>query len=252
MEEAKKTRATAARKVTRKSNELCNALRSGSHISEIQEKIGTLKYCMEELGTAHDECMGHFDYADDANTAEIEKEEKWYTNYDLKTNDTVEKAREYINSVKTEEKEKNEEAKQVKLKEIEVPQFSGHAKDYYKWKSLFERYMKNRNDETKYDYLLTSTMGEAKTYVENKTTYVEAMTRLDEKYGNIHIIMGILINDVKSIQLVRKGDFKSFEQLSLKVDEFYDRLKLMGKVDDVENSYGLKEIESKLCYDDMQ
>ena len=47
-------------------------------------------------------------------------------------------------------------------------------------KSIFERYMKNRDDETKYDYLLTSTTGEAKTYVINKATYAEAITRLDD------------------------------------------------------------------------
>ena len=252
MDAAKKSRTNCARKLTRKSNELSNAIRGRSHISEIQEKIGTLKYCMEELGTVHDEYMGHFDVADEEVQTQIQKEDRWYMNYDMATNEVIKEARDYIDYVKAAHKTEHEDAKQVKLKKIEVPTFSGHAKDYYKWKSIFERYMKNRDDKTKYDYLLTSTTGEAKTYVENKATYAEAILRLDEKYGNIHVIMGILINDVKSLQIVRKGDFKSFEQLSLKVDEFYDRLKLMGKEDDVENSYVLKEIESKLCYEDMQ
>ena len=223
MEEAKKKRTNSARKVTRKSNELSSAVRAKLHIAEIQEKIGTLKYCMEDLGTVHDEYLSHIDPNIDGNPEEIEKEEKWYMAYDAKTNDTIKTARVYVDESKSVAKAESEDAKQVKLKKIEVPCFSGIAKDYYKWKSIFERYMKNRDHETKYDYLLTSTTGEARKYVENKATYDEAITRLDEKYGNIHIIMGILINDVKSLHMVRKGDFKAFEQLSLKVDEFYDR-----------------------------
>ena len=99
--------------------------------------------------------------------------------------------------------------------------------------------------------MLTSTSGEAKRYVENKHTYKEAIDRLDEKYGNIHVIMGILINEIKSLQVVRRGDFRAFEQLSLKVDEFYDRLMLMGKGRDAENSYVLREIESELNAEDL-
>ena len=186
---------------------------------------------------------------DDADAVTVE--ERWYTTYDAKTNEAIKRAREYVEHtefIKTDV----EKTKHVKLKKLEIPKFGGDPKEYYKWKSVYERYTKEYDDETKYDYLLNSTSGEARRYVENKTTYNEAITRLDEKYGNIHIIMGILINEVKSLQIVRRGDFRAFEQLSLKVDEFHDRLKLMGKENDVENGYVLKEIESKLNYEDAQ
>ena len=52
--------------------------------------------------------------------------------------------------------------------------------------------------------------------------------------------------------MVRKGDFKAFEHLSVRVNEFYDRLKMMGRKNESENSYILKEIESKLNYEDQQ
>ena len=44
----------------------------------------------------------------------------------------------------------------------------------------------------------------------------------------------------------------SFEQLSLKAKDFHERLKLMGKDNDAENSFVLKEIEGKLNYEDAQ
>jgi hypothetical protein len=78
------------------------------------------------------------------------------------------------------------------------------------------------------------------------------MAKLEEKYGNVHVIMGILVDEIKSLHIVRKGDFKSFEQLSNRVNEFHDRLKLMGRNNDAENSYILKEVESKLNYEDQQ
>ena len=206
---------------------------------------------MEELGTSHDEYIELFDPGTEPAT--FATEETWYTEYDAKTNDIIKQAREHILGIESTTKTdavKTDAGKYVRLKKLEVPKFSGDCKDYYKWKSIYERFTKDYDHETKYDYLLTSTSGEARRYVENKRTYAEAITRLDEKYGNIHVIMAILINEVKSLQVVRRNDFRGFEQLSLKVGEFYDRLVLMGKENDVENSYVLKEIENKLSYDD--
>ena len=46
------------------------------------------------------------------------------------------------------------------------------------------------------------------------------------------------------------GDFETFE--ILEVNEFYEKLVLMGKREDAENSYVLKEIESKFNTNDYQ
>ena len=78
------------------------------------------------------------------------------------------------------------------------------------------------------------------------------MSKLEEKYGNVHVIMGILVDEIRSLHVVRKGDFKAFEQLSGHVNEFHDRLMMMGRKNDAENSYILKEIESKLNGEDQQ
>ena len=166
------------------------------------------------------------------------------------SNETVKKAREYIE--KNADATMSQPVTHVKLKKLELPKFNGDPKEYHKWKGIYDRFTNECDDETKYDYLLSSTTGEARRYVENKANFTEAIQRLDEKYGNIHTIMGVLIDEIKSLHTVRRGDFRAFEQFSLKVDEFYDRLKLMGKASDVENSYVLKELESKLNTEDTQ
>ena len=247
MEDAKKNRSNAARKVTRKSNELLTAIKGEVHKNEVQEKIDSLKECMDELGIEHDKLM---EYIVETDTDAITEEEKWYTVYDAKTNETVKKAREYIE--KNADATRSQPVTHVKLKKLELPKFNGDPKEYHKWKGIYDRFTNECDDETKYDYLLSSTTGEARRYVENKANFTEAIQRLDEKYGNIHTIMGVLIDEIKSLHTVRRGDFRAFEQFSLKVDEFYDRLKLMGKASDVENSYVLKELESKLNTEDTQ
>ena len=60
------------------------------------------------------------------------------------------------------------------------------------------------------------------------------------------------MDEIKSLYNVRKGDFNSFKLLSWRVNEFHERLKLMARQNDAENSYILREIESKLNYEDHQ
>ena len=117
---------------------------------------------------------------------------------------------------------------------------------------MFERYTKECTKEAKYDYLLASTEGESLHYVENRSSCVQAMAKLDEKYGNLHVIMGLLVDEIKLLPVVRKDDIKAFEHICYRVNEFYERLVIMGRENDAENSYILKEIESKLNYDDHQ
>ena len=96
-EAAKKKRSSIARKVTRKTNELYNAMKLEAHVSEVHEKITSLKYTIEELGNSHDEYM---DLVDPKDTGKIDSEDKWYANYDVKTNQAIKTARDYIAVVK--------------------------------------------------------------------------------------------------------------------------------------------------------
>ena len=77
----------------------------------------------------------------------------------------------------------------------------------------------------------------------------EALTRLDEYFGNKNLVLTLLIDDVKAVPYVRKGDFKGFERLSYETNKFRNRLLEMGHESDAENTSILKEIESKLNYE---
>ena len=78
------------------------------------------------------------------------------------------------------------------------------------------------------------------------------MKKIEEKYGNKHMILSLLIDEIRSLPVVKKRDLRSFEQLSLRVNDFHDRLELMGCKLKAENSYVLREIESKLNADNLQ
>ena len=93
MEECMLNRTNKARKLTRKKNELLNAIHSGVHPKEAQEKISIVKACMEELGDVHDEYITQLDETD---VEGIDRAENWYREYDKSTNLTIIEAREYL------------------------------------------------------------------------------------------------------------------------------------------------------------
>ena len=156
---------------------------------------------------------------------EISKEENWYDEFCQKVDAAIKEARAYL---LTTEESKATDTSQVsdnagspyRLKKLECPKFYSDPKQFHRWKETFERFTTGYNNETKYDYLFTHTEGEAHAYVANRRSYSDAMHKLDEKYGNIHDIVAILIDEVKGLAVTRKCDLSSFETLSLKVNDF--------------------------------
>ena len=246
-ETAKKQRSIKARRVTRRVNELLNGIKTFIAKAEITEKINNVKYVVDELGELQDDYMG---YLDTNNTELLNAEQVWYDEYDLKANLAIKEARKYISERETPLPWPTNQS--PKLKKLEIPKFESEPKDFFQWKEKFERFTASLDEESKYDYLFVSTTGKAHHYVANKGSYGEAMEKLKEIYGNIHAILGILIEEIKALPIVRKGDFKAFEQLTFQVNDFHDRLKLMGLEREAENSYILKEIECKLNQEDSQ
>ena len=248
MEEAKKKRASKARVVTRRTNELLNGIKCCLQGEEVLDKMNNLKYVLGELGSLQDEVLSVLE-SEDITKPEVQvrltTENNWYDTYDNKVNLAIREARKYIAETK------EAEAKpRVKVKKLEVPKFTSEPKDFHKWKETFERYTGTFDNSTKYDYLYTYTTGEAHTCVANRRDYSDAMKKLEEKYGNVHDLISTLVDEVKGLSITRRGDLRTFENLSLRVNEFHDRLVLMGKESECENSYILKEIEGKLCPDD--
>ena len=250
MDAAKKARSVKARVVSRRVNELINGIKGLLQVEDIDEKLKNLKLSHDELGALHDEVLTTMEEADE-NADAFENETKWYDDYDMRVNKVVKMARTHMDEMKA-ARAKKEEKIPVKVKKLEIPTFYSEPKKFYKWQETFLRFTKDFDDDTKYDYLLSHTEGEAHKYVENRREFRDAMFKLQEKFGNVHEIMGLLIDDVRQIPVLRKGDFNAFENLSLKVNDFHDRLILMGKRDEVENGYILKEIESKLHVSDLE
>ena len=242
MEDVKKERSRKGATVSRRVKELENACKRDVDPIEIKEKISNVKYTFEELGELQDKLI---ELLPDEPAKKVS--ETWYDGYDDKVNRVIRLAR---NTIKISEDAKKNDVP-VKLEKLKIPEFNSDTKRYLKWKETFERYTKSLNDEIKYDYLLSSTKGRSKELVGNKATYDEAIESLDKEYGNKHIIMGLLIEDLKSIPPVRKGDFKAFEKLTYEANAFRDRLKEMGLIDEAENGYILKELEGKLHSEDL-
>ena len=217
---------------------------------EITEKINSVKWALSELGLVLDAVMALLeeqDQQDEAVVALVRKESIWYDKYDLKVNNAIKDARKHISDNKVPDPGKPKAVGQLQVKKLEVPTFASEPKDFHKWKRTFERYTKSLDECTKYDYLFNYTTGEAHTYVANRREYRNAMDKLDEKYGNVHDLIAILIDEIKQLAVTRKDDLKSFENLSHRANDFHDRLVQMGKEDESESSYILKEIERKLC-----
>ena len=255
MEDAKKSRTKKARTVTRRVHELENAIRVMAPKREINEKIEKLKSTQDELGEIQDTLLDALE--NEGYAHEIYENTKWYEKYDETVMTTISAAREYLDSTErpqltTATDNLPSSSQHVKLQKLRIPCFESRPRQYLKWKETFERYTVDLSHDIKYDYLLESTKGEAHNFVENCTNYLDAILQLDKQFGNKHLIMTLLIDDVKSLPYVRKGDFKGFEKLSYEANKFRNRLIEMGEEAQVENTYILKEIESKLNYDDLQ
>ena len=249
MEDAKKHRTSKARIVTRRMNEVLNGIKSISLPGELNEKIHTLKNTMEELGKLQDEVILLIDESDQTT---LETEENWYYEYDRKVNTAIKQGMIYIKD-NTKPPDVNPVTQSyVKLRKLEVPSFSSDRRNYLKWKVQFKRYTKHLDVETKYDYLFNYTKGDAHLIVCSKQNYPDAIGNLDKEFGNTHLIMKLLIDDIRNLHVVKKGDHKTFEILSREVNGFRDRLNLMSKEAEVENTYILQEIENKLNNEDKQ
>ena len=246
--EAAKARCSAKKGVaTRRINELSGAAKCDAHPNELKEKIQRVKEAMENLGLAFDGYIALLDGENEKDS--IELAEKWYYEYDYRANCTIAHTNRLINP--TTDIEKKTELN-IKLEKLKLPVFNSCAKSYFRWKSTFERYIKHLDSQTKYEYLFSHTTGKAHEYVANNSDYRQAIAILDEKFGNKHVILKLLLDDIRRLQFVKRGDFVAFENLSFEVRNFKDRLIEMEMESEVENSYILHEIESKLNGDDLQ
>ena len=201
-----------------------------------------MKIAIEDLGEVHDTLI--LEIGDEQTV--LEEAEKWYYGYVDRADVVLRHARK---SMKSDVELVTPSS--VKIKKLEVPKFNSSHKSYFKWKSTFERYTSGLDAAIKYDYLLSCTQGGSNEYVNNKSTYSEAISKLDNVFGNVHEIIRILLDEIRRIPPVKEFDFKAFENFSYQVNNFRDRLIKMKLTHEVENKYVLNELERKLCHNDL-
>ena len=94
-EAAVKARASKARVVSRKTNELNNAIKLEVLPGEINEKVQKLKYAMGELGELHDAVIENIEEGEKYEE-ETATEDKMYYKYDVMVNNVIKDANQYI------------------------------------------------------------------------------------------------------------------------------------------------------------
>ena len=244
-EDLKKNRSARGGTVTRRVKELLGAIRLSSTTMELKEKIQKVKESMEALGEAQDAYVSLLG-EDQAN---MDAADGWYYEYDDRVNQAIMKANLLMDPSAG---IKGKTPVSVKIEKLQLPKFNSSPKNYFKWKSTFERYLQGYDEKAKYDYLLSHTTGRANKYVASKSTYLEAIGILEDKYGNKHVILKMLLEEIRSLAVAKKGDFDAFENLAFKASTFCDRLIEMNMDSEVESSYILHELESKMNAEDIQ
>ena len=116
MEQSKAERTKKARLVTRWINELSNGIEVATQVSEVTEKILTLKNAMELLGDCHDDVITKVGDDED----KLQQEEQWYHNYDVRANSIIKDASRYIHSMGA---GVVDAPKHVKIKKLDLPSF---------------------------------------------------------------------------------------------------------------------------------
>ena len=138
--------------MTRRINELHGALKNEMSWNEIMEKVNKLKDAMENLGEAQDTVINLIT-DDEEKPKKLEEAEKWYYSYDDRVNNIIKKAlKPEVGAGDTKNVIPN-----IRIQKLQVPKFDNSPTSYFKWKLTFEMYMKQFDDETKYDYLYSYT-----------------------------------------------------------------------------------------------
>ena len=164
MDEIKKRRSSKARTATRRVKDLKNAVRDDVSKEGIQEKVSSVKYTLEELGSLQDDLLDAIGDDEDKRD-EVERAMQWYEKYEREINQTVTMARNHISSIDAEHASPSKSY--VKIKKLTIPVFEGDPRNYLKWKGTFSRYTDGLNNDIKYDYLIANTKGRAQEYVSN-------------------------------------------------------------------------------------
>ena len=122
----------------------------------------------------------------------------------------------------------------MKLPKLEIKRFSGDSKEYKSLKDSFEIAVTRISDITeseKFTYLKFFLTGEASRAVKvlaiTTEKYEQALQVLDERYGNVQIIINSHFEELTKLPVALNND-DTARQLCDKVDNFFRSLRAIG------------------------
>ena len=118
--------------------------------------------------------------------------------------------------------------KQIKMKALQSPHFTGNIRDYPKFKDDFGRLMQRTYGKDCY-VLRSCLSGEAADVVKGiDHDFDEMFKRLDNAFGDPRKLVDACIADVKNFKVLNDGDNKGFITMVEKVEHCFLDLKKMG------------------------
>ena len=239
MERAKRDRAAAKRKFTRKVNVFKETVDRDGHLAVLQGIFKEVESAFDLVEIAHEEYVKTLDngrveeavlFDADDYILVLEREKLEVHNL------LVEISKKDSESVKT----------KIKIKALEPPSFSGSIRDYPNFKADYERLMSDNfgKDPFALRQCLSGDALETVKGVEND--YDLMVKRLDTKYGNSRRIVDDILEDLKTLKVVSDGDHKSFVNMVNKVERCWLDLKKMNLDKEMNSVHMVSHIERVL------
>ena len=240
MERAKRNRAAAKRKFTRKVNVFKEAVDRDGHLAVLQGIFKEVESAFDEVEVAHEDYVKLMDngkveeavLSDSDNYMLVLEREK------LKVHNSL---------LEKSEKHKSDGVKsKIKIKALEPPLFSGSNRDYPNFKADYERLMSDNfgKDPFALRQCLSGDALETVKGVEND--YDLMVKRLDTKYGNSRRIVDDILEDLKTLKMVSEGDHKGFINMVNKVERCWLDLKKMNLGKEMNSVHMVSHIERVL------
>ena len=165
-------------------------------------------------------------------------------------NQILEMTTQYSKLMQTKEDTKTKGIPHEKLK---MPTFDGNIRNYPRFKTDFERQIlpKYKKDDYGAAYALKSCLSDEPLEIVRNVddNHSEMWKRLDEKYGKKSRFTDSIMNEIKSLEVVRNGDNKSFINMVSVVESGFRDLERLNLEEEIANSTAVSIIEDKLPSD---
>ena len=240
MERAKRVRATAKRKFTRKINVFKETVSQDGHLAVLQGIFKEVESAFEEVEIAHEEYIKildngrvHETVLSDADSymLELDREKLEVHNLLVKRSE-----KDHSGSVRN----------KIQIKALEPPSFNGSIRDYPNFKADYDRLMSESfgKDPFALRQCLSGDALETVRGVEND--YDLMIKRLDAKYGNSRRIVDNILEDLKTLKVVSEGDHRGFMNMVNKVERCWLDLKKMNLDKEMNSVHMVSHIEKIL------